>query len=66
MTALTDPLTEEQRLLLDIAWTTFVEHERFPNFFHVAYRMRKHGWLCTREREAFAGAFGSHLGEPGS
>ncbi|MFE4337138.1 hypothetical protein ACFRQM_49840 [Streptomyces sp. NPDC056831] len=43
MTALTDPLTEEQRLLLDIAWTTFVEHERFPNFFHVAYRMRKHG-----------------------
>ncbi|MEU8769140.1 hypothetical protein AB0C94_19490 [Streptomyces griseus] len=43
MTALTDPLTEEQRLLLDIVWTTFVEHERFPNFFHVAYRMRKHG-----------------------
>ncbi|MGW8358851.1 hypothetical protein [Streptomyces wedmorensis] len=41
MTALTDPLTEEQRLLLDIAWTTFVEHESFPNFFHVAYRMRR-------------------------
>ncbi|MEU9783639.1 hypothetical protein AB0H92_22190 [Streptomyces phaeochromogenes] len=43
MTALTDPLTEEQRLLLDIAWTTFVEHERFPNFFHVGYRMRELG-----------------------
>ncbi|WP_327744074.1 hypothetical protein OHO28_22025 [Streptomyces europaeiscabiei] len=43
MAALTDPLTEEQRLLLDIVWTTFVEHERFPSFFHVAYRMRKQG-----------------------
>ncbi|MFJ6085113.1 hypothetical protein ACIQI8_27265 [Streptomyces sp. NPDC092369] len=43
MTALTDPLTEEQRLLLDIAWTTFVEHQRFPNFFYVEHCMRKHG-----------------------
>ncbi|MFJ4787612.1 hypothetical protein [Streptomyces sp. NPDC088794] len=43
MTALTDPLTEEQRLLLDIAWKTFVEHQRFPHFFHVEYVMRKDG-----------------------
>ncbi|WP_031087661.1 hypothetical protein [Streptomyces sp. NRRL S-1831] len=43
MAGLTDPLTEEQQLLLDIVWTTFVEHERFPNFFYVSYRMRKNG-----------------------
>lgn len=43
MAALTDPLTEEQRLLIDIVWKTFVEHTRFPGFFHVAYLMRMQG-----------------------
>ncbi|MDH6222652.1 hypothetical protein [Streptomyces pseudovenezuelae] len=53
MTALTDPLTEEQQLLLDIAWTTFVEHQRFPHFSHVAHRMRKHGHDATEVLYSF-------------
>ncbi|MFF7545721.1 hypothetical protein ACFZCU_19145 [Streptomyces canus] len=43
MATLTDPLTEEQQLLIDIVWTTFVEHTRFPNFFYVNYLMRQQG-----------------------
>ncbi|MEU3597134.1 hypothetical protein ABZ714_00115 [Streptomyces sp. NPDC006798] len=53
MAALTAPLTEEQRLLLNIAWTTFVDHQRFPNFFYVAHRMRKHGHDAMKVLHSF-------------
>lgn len=44
MPGLTEPLTQEQQILVDLLWSTFIKHERFPHFFYVNYRMRKHGY----------------------
>ncbi|SNX88751.1 hypothetical protein SAMN06272735_9253 [Streptomyces sp. TLI_55] len=55
MATLTHPLTEEQQLLIDIVWTTFVEHARFPNFFYVNYLMCQQGHDAAKILYSFPG-----------
>ncbi|MCG7204154.1 hypothetical protein [Streptomyces arenae] len=43
MNSLIDPLDEGQQCLVDIVWSTFAEHGRFPAFFYVEYVMRRNG-----------------------
>ncbi|MFE2578947.1 hypothetical protein [Streptomyces sp. NPDC059378] len=43
MSSLTDPLDEAQQRLVDIVWSTFAEHGKFPAFFYVEYLMRRDG-----------------------
>ncbi|MGW0965801.1 hypothetical protein, partial [Streptomyces sp. NPDC002516] len=43
MSSLADPLDEAQQRLVDIVWSTFAEHGRFPAFFYVEYLMRLDG-----------------------
>jgi hypothetical protein len=43
MTGLADPLDDEQQYLVDLVWSTFVEHGEFPKFFYVNHLMRHRG-----------------------
>ncbi|MFJ9117448.1 hypothetical protein ACIRJO_18040 [Streptomyces sp. NPDC102394] len=43
MPDLTDPLDDAQQCLVDLLWSTFVEHGEFPKFFYVNHHMRHRG-----------------------
>ncbi|WP_405537511.1 hypothetical protein OG787_32295 [Streptomyces sp. NBC_00075] len=63
MTGLTDPLDDAQQYLVDLVWSTFVEHGEFPKFFYVNHLMRRRGYNTVAVLNSFP-ALGTVLTHP--
>ncbi|MGW6391241.1 hypothetical protein ACWFR1_12230 [Streptomyces sp. NPDC055103] len=62
MTGLTEPLDDAQQFVIDLLWSTFAEHQQFPTYFYVNYRMRQQGHDTVAVLNSFpaAGAVLTH------